>query len=755
MKLKEEGSYNDISSNIKYHLIYPSPSSGFNSTTNIRRPNSQYEKFGNLKIKSEEPEQKNRKRFPKIFTSDPNNTANLYLNKNNYTFKKKNKPKKSYYEKEQLFERVLKLQNAVNSLNLKNNKLKVENGKQSKEIEKQNKLLNMINVKNLKDKRSFSKPNINLYSLNKYKKSYLFLNMDEQEEKDKKSLIKKEYESIYDIQSNENSAKISEMNKKDKNKYYKEKYKLPKDISYEKMKDLYNSLFNQFEQVIKNLNYAENENAQLREEIDNIQISNETLLSNLKMQCIYLEKENESKKNEIEALKKSAKFSKFNELLNEKNIYEKEMKRMKTKLNDSLNKINLYKKKEEEMKAIYDLIKKKDFKIKILERQLTIFSNNSDETVQKLEEQIISKDKIIKMQEREIKFRNLNDNYIKLEKEKEKDERLSQISGNSHSINLKSFQQINKKHIELYQLYFEMKQKGINSTKYYINNVLKKLGNSNLISDNKLIFIDSLINLFHIEDMETKYLFINLANKEFAKNKSLSNIKSNQISILDELFNKKHKSNSELKQILTSNEETITKMKNLFEKYDPYKRGFITFYEMIEIIKELKLDNIKEEILLYTKSEIFDKMNYSKLLLLTNSSSELEDSIHQLNNKLASFVNAIKKDKTSLNDYISYLKEHISIKKNVKENKNEESNIEVINMENLAKFFSIKNIELDRQDIDLLKQLYGVDEILLGYQSTENTKYLNYIEYNKIVNKLGAIMKNEASETNADTQKAK
>ena len=753
MKLKEEGSYTDINSNIKYHSIYKSPSSAFNSTTNIRRSNSQYEKFGNLKIKSEEPEPKNRKGFPKIFTSDPNNTANLYLNKNNYTFKKKNKPKKSYYEKEQLFERVLNLQNALNSLNLKNNKLKVENDKQSKEIEKQNKFLNMINVKSLKDKRSFSKPNINLYSLNKNKKSYLFLNMDEHEEEDKKSLIKKEYESKYNIQSNENSTKISKMNKKDKTKYYKEKYSLSKDISYDKLKALYNSLFNQFEQTVKNLNYVENENAKLREEIDNIQISNETLLSNLKMQCIYLEKENETKKNEIEALKKSAKFSKFNELLNEKNIYEKEMKRMKTKLNDSLNKINLYRKKEEEMKIMYDLIKKKDFKIKILEKQLTIFSNNSDETVQKLEEQIISKDKIIKMREREIKFRNLNDNYIKLEKEKEKDEKLSQISGTSHSIDLKSFQQINTKHIELYQLYFEMKQKGINSTKYYINNVLKKLGNSNSISDNKLIFIDSLINLFHIEDMETKYLFINLANKEFAKNKALSNIKSNQISILKELFNKKYKSNNELKRILTSNEETITKMKNLFEKYDPYKRGFITFYEMIEIIKELKLDNVKEEILLFTKSEIFDKMNYSKLLSLINTSSDLEDSIHQLNNKLTSFVNSIKKDKTSLNDYISYLKENISIKKRGKEEKNEESNIEVISVENLAKFFSIKKIELDQQDLDLLKQLYGVDEILLGNQSTENTKFLKYIEYNKIVNKLGAIMKNEVSETNDDTQK--
>ena len=753
MKLKEEGSYNDISSNIKYHLIYPSPRSGFNSTTNIRRPYSQYEKFGNLRIKSDEPEPKNKKGFPNIFASDPNNTANLYLNKNNYTFKKKNKPKKSYYEKEQLFERVLKLQNALNSLNLKNNKLKVENGKQSKEIEKQNKFLNMINARNLKEKRSFSKPNINFYSLNKYKNSNLFLNLDEQEEEDKKNLIKKEYETKYDNQSNDNSDKISDTNKKDKSKYYKDKYKLPKDISYDNLKSLYNSLFNNFEQTIKNLNYEENENSQLREELDNIKISNETLLSNLKMQCIYLEKENEAKKNEIEALKKSAKFSKFNELLNEKNIYEKEMKRMKTKLNDSLSKINSYKKQEEEMKTLYDLIKKKDFKIKILEKQLTIFSNNSDETVQKLEEQIISKDKIIKKQEREIKFRNLNDNNIKLEREKEKDERLSQLSGAQLSINLQNFQQMNKKRIELYQLYFEMKQKGINSIKYYINNVLKKLVNSNSISDNKLIFIDSLINLFHIEDMETKYLLINLANKEFTNNKALSNIKSNQISILKGLFDKKHKSNKELKDILKSNEETGTKMKNLFEKYDPYKKGFVSFNEMIEIIKKLKLDNVKEEILLYTKSEIFDKMNYSKLLLLINNSSELEDTIHQLNNKLTSFVNAIKKDKNSFKDYISFLKENILVKKKEKNKKEEELSIEVIHLDNLAKFFSIKNIELDQKDIDLLKQLYGVDEILLGNQLTENTKYLNYIEYNKIFNKLDSIMKNETSETNADTQK--
>lgn len=752
MKLKE-GSYNDITSNIKYHLIYPSTSSGFNSTTNIRRPNSQYEKFGNLKIKSDEPEPKNRKKFPNIFTSDPNNTANLYLNKNNFTFKKKNKPKKPYYEKEQLFERCLKLQSALNSLNLKNNKLKVENGKQSKEIEKQNKLLNMINVKNLKEKRSFSKPNINLYSLNKYKNSNLFLNLDEQEEEDKKNLIKQEYEAKYDIQSNDNSDKMSETNKKDINKYYKEKYKLPKDISYDNLKSLYNSLFNKFGQTVNNLNYLEKENAQLKKEIDQIKISNETLLSNLKMQCIYLEKENEAKKNEIEALKKSAKYSKFNELLNEKNIYEKEMKRMKSKLNDSLSKINSYKKLEEEMKTIYDLIKKKDFKIKILERQLTIFSNNSDETVQKLEEELIFKDKIIKKQEREIKFRNLNDNYyLILEKEKEKDEKLSQISGTQSNLNLKSFQQINKKHIELYQLYFEMKQKGINSPKYYINNVLKKLENSNSISDNKLLFIDSLLNLFNIEDMETKYLFINLANKEFANNKVLSNIKTNQIAILEALFNKKHKSDNELKQILTSNEETITKMKNLFEKYDPLKRGFVTFSDMIEIIKELKLDNVKEEILLYTKSEIFDKMNYSKLLLLAKGSSELEESIHQLNNKLANFVNTIKKDKNSLNDCISYLKENIIIKTSEKGPK-EESSIEVIHVENLVKFFSIKNIKLDQQDIDLLKQLYGVDEILLGSQFPENSKYLNYIEYNKIVNKLGDILKNEASETNADTKK--
>ena len=55
----------------------------------------------------------------------------LYLNKNHFILGK-NKLKKTnkYYEKEELFDRVIKLQNALNLLNSKNNKQQIEINKQ-------------------------------------------------------------------------------------------------------------------------------------------------------------------------------------------------------------------------------------------------------------------------------------------------------------------------------------------------------------------------------------------------------------------------------------------------------------------------------------------------------------------------------------------------------------------------------------------------------------------------------------------------
>jgi hypothetical protein len=288
-----------------------------------------------------------------------------------------------------------------------------------------------------------------------------------------------------------------------------------------------------------------------------------------------------------------------------------------------------------------------------------------------------------------------------------------------------------------------MKQKGINSTKIYNNYILKKLEENNTMPDNKMLFIESIIDLFNIQDIQQKSLIIDLANKEFINNQNLSQIKANQISILDTLLNNNNKALNEedLKNILISNKDNKTsQMFDLFEKYDNNKKGFITFNEMKQIIKEVKFDNIKEEILLYTKSEIFNKMNYYKLLLLTESSNNnnsncLEENIKKLNYKLRNFADLIKNgnNKSTMNDYLSYIKEIIFVKKN-----DEDEKVEVINLDNFAKFLNMKNIDFEIRDKELLLQIYGLGTLL---ENNANKKYQNYLDFNKITSKLLELIK--------------
>ena len=91
--------------------------------------------------------------FPNVYTSGcPHNTANLYLNKKNFSFKKKsNKKGNNYYDKEKLYQNMMKLQVSLNNMNLKYHKQKMENDKQAKEIERQNKFLNLINSHNMRN----------------------------------------------------------------------------------------------------------------------------------------------------------------------------------------------------------------------------------------------------------------------------------------------------------------------------------------------------------------------------------------------------------------------------------------------------------------------------------------------------------------------------------------------------------------------------------------------------------------------------
>ena len=303
-----------------YKSIYSKSTKGFTSYKGSIKKNNKRNK-NTLKINSEEKESKG---FPVIFTSNSfNNPANLYLNKTNYIWKKKKNKENKYYEKEQLFDRVLKLQTALNILNKKYKIQKIENTKQSKEIKKQNNFLNLININNFHKKRSFSKPNLITSYRNKRNKTISF--------EEKEFFLNKGENNYF---SNNNID-------------IKEKYKIPENISKEQLKKKYMNLVYELEHITKKMNYLENEN--LKKDYENIKISNETLISNLKLKIKNLLNENELKNNEIINIKKTMKYSNFNEMTKERDIFEKEMIKMKSKLKDLLKKVYHYKEQEQEI----------------------------------------------------------------------------------------------------------------------------------------------------------------------------------------------------------------------------------------------------------------------------------------------------------------------------------------------------------------------------------------------------------------------
>ena len=84
----------------------------------------------------------------------------------------------------------------------------------------------------------------------------------------------------------------------------KKKWIYHENISIEKLKEKYKKLSYDYEQVLNNMTHLEEENEMLKGNNEKIKIANETLISNLKMQCKNLEKENEKKSNELNEIKK-------------------------------------------------------------------------------------------------------------------------------------------------------------------------------------------------------------------------------------------------------------------------------------------------------------------------------------------------------------------------------------------------------------------------------------------------------------------
>ena len=625
--------------------------------------------------------------FPRVYTSGcPHNTANLYLNKKNFSFKKKpsNKSNK-YFDKEKLYQKMVKLQISLNNINMKYHKQKMENDKQAKEIERQNKFLNSINSQNMRNWDLLESQNLlrnennedNIQSKNDNLMNKLIRESESYSDLDFTLLDDKRF----------NLKSVSNNNK---------------TFSENSLKKLYEELYQECKYRDKLLIKMEKDKEKFTHENGILKVANETLISNLKLHMKKLENENAQKDAKITELKKNLKCSRYTELLKENEILNTEMEKLKNKLKNALTLISEYKKQEEEIKKLYEVIKKKDFKIKALELELTTLANNSDETTKKLQNEINTKDKLLKRQERDIKKSafelyaskqgfNYTDTYssdggAKNKKAKKKDMDLNSIY---------------KKYPELYLLFIEMKHKDITNSKNFGNEVLKNIKDTMNLEEAKIKYISLLLGYFSIsdEDENSKQIIVNLANKEFISNRSIFEIKKKQLNILDSLFNKEiNNKNEEMKIHIEKNslEELI---KQTFIETDKNKLGFINFDQMKNVINEIHLNDFTDEIMLLTKSEIFDRFDYYNFLMLfsneSNNNKTDEGEQAQINNENENLnsnginninennVEEIKEQKGESNDNnIDNTKKEENTDSNNKDEKNKEENNNNINSNN-------------------------------------------------------------------------
>lgn len=606
-------------------------------------------------------------------------TKNLYLNKKSFAWGKNklSKPNK-YYESERLFERVMQLQNKVNLLNDQNTEQKIEINKQKKELIKQNKLLNEVNKKMFFD---------NLLNNNESE-------VDTVDGGGENSVRVNDNTHMHTPLSKRRCYSSQQINGINNTNNKKQNINLD-NISNDNLKDLY-------KKILKQNQVKEKEILRLKQKIDSIHFSNETLISNMKHQYKQLQNENNKKTREFQDLKKSTKCTKYNELMKEKEVYEKEMHSIKDKFHKMSEVLEKYKNCFEENKKLKEEINKKNVKINNLQNEIVLFSQNSENIINSLKKEINKKNKKIQKLENEMKKYICSENSIKDNKKmiknnsfnklifssRNNDNNIYNINKNKNDFNSNNLyfnhclnfnknnsntnqflspssyssranlfsaswknikiknQKLSKeksrervvptrnsrvKEIilsdeELYQLYIEMKKRNINDSKAFINEVLLNLKDDNSNTDNKKYYYNAIIKQFKVEDESGKKIVENLSTKEFGENKQLKDIKMHNLKILNELFSLNQEKNN--KDILDKKLKEIDKNKfiNSIKKYDEYESGYIYFNQMISIIKEFKLEQNFEDILLLTKEpDVFNLMNYNVILDIINQNDKKEN----------------------------------------------------------------------------------------------------------------------------------
>ena len=119
---------------------------------------------------------------------------------------------------------------------------------------------------------------------------------------------------------------------------------------------------------------------------------------------------------------------------------------------------------------------------------MTTLANNSDETTKKLQNEINTKDKLLKRQERDIK-KSAFEHYAS----KQGFNYTDMYSSDSGALNKKNKKKeidvntIYKKYPELYLLFIEMKHKDITNSKNFGNEVLKNIKDTSSLEEAKIM----------------------------------------------------------------------------------------------------------------------------------------------------------------------------------------------------------------------------------------------------------------------------
>ena len=555
----------------------------------------------------------------------------------------------------------------------------------------------------------------------------------------------------------------NEFNKKNKNLFLSE-------IVEDENENLYESM-NNMNIIEKEKKFLKIQVEHLKEIIEKDKIYMEEL--NERIKTLELEKKNlmnefeklinarkeENKKDTINSEYIESNINDLHQLLNEKEINEKNMK-------DKINKLELIlEKNKSELSEIINIKNEEILKIKNeLNNQMQTFQELID-CIEQASDQIKQKDK--KIEELLTIIKN---------KENEENQNIKENNNIENKIETGNIDMFEGENQNLNDD-FQKKDEKIKKLNDEINNLQKK----KLEYDNRLSGMTKLINKMK-EELEKKNNYISEKENGLENNLQENNILKNKIQSLEDNINNLNKRNKELEESKIKLKEEYNGKYNKLKKESESKvnelqseidiknkisielhnlkikyKNILKSNEQVKLNNNKIIDNLKEEI--ESKTELIEKQNKENKILKNNNNSnnkEIEKLKEELNlkenlleenkiiyenelkevNSYKNLINKLKKENSSLNNIIIDIKAQIENQENIINNysnkianleKKSESKELIINdykgkyeliwKENILNKNRIKELEENNQM--LMKNFEGIKNELNKYENEE------------------------------------